>query len=1256
MNEPERCTECGAMLDPTALRNLCPACLLKRGMETHTFGPESSPAADYTPPTPAELAPLFPDLEILELVGRGGMGVVYKARQKRLDRLVALKILAPSVGKDPAFADRFAREARAMAMLNHPHIVAVHDFGHAVSPRPLGEGQGAANSPLPLGEGQGVRATEGDSGLYYFLMEFVDGLNLRRLIDSVKYKPQEALAIVPQICEALQYAHDKGVVHRDIKPENVLLDKDGQVKIADFGLAKLMGREAKDLTLTGAGQIMGTPNYMAPEQIEHPQDVDHRADIYSLGVVFYQMLTGELPLGRFAPPSKKVQIDVRLDEVVLRALEKEPQRRYQHASEVKSEVETIVRAPKSAQADDTASAAAIEHARRQLKGPAIGLLVTGILNWAAAVPVGLLVGYLMTEKRDISGGEVVVAFLAPFLLMAVSILVIVAALKMKRLQAYRLAVAMSLLGIFVSPSNVIGLPIGIWALVVLSQREVRAAFALVAAQLKRRQELHPGNAAAMTDATAWKSPDTGWGWLVGKVFGVTFTSPLAYGCANLSALGFLGFLFALGYVSPDMRWCFGFSGFFGLFGLIGVAHLIESVSRPKNLRPAGSWLHKAFFSLVVLIVILLIVRAYFCEAFIVPGDCAGPEVPRGSRVLAWKLTKKFVPHDLVVYRFDGQTNLGRVVRNDGADLIVNRNGEPDAKVARDDVIGKVICVYWRASAPPPAPVQTDKRNERLPITPPASTDISQQAPANSSHVTPPAPKAQPEIPKDWRTSQAARIDALKKAYEIANKQWMLGTATQTERMSALEALLQAQLDTADTSAERISILEAMLASRRDAEKYAEVQFSAGRCTEDVVDRAMADRLEAEMRLAKEKSAATGNSSPPTDRKVDEAMRKLQDERIVSRAKAFVIADAHYRYGITDFGQRVAASNALLDAQLDAADSKAARINILQKLLENRRDLQQYAKAQVSSGRGSESDYLRAQAERLSAEGRLAEAQAAKDDAPAKAGEPVKPRGPILLYWVDGIRRDTNTAELMDKLLAAVDRSLNAGTEKLARARKLDDRLIEVALLRPDVADRQRVERLLSRPGMLEFRVLATPQKDKSAIELAQKEPWMIVGDAAKMGVARWVPVEEGLEKKGQKKDGNAKAFTATAETVSRKSFQNSDITEVLVIPDPYNITDAYITKAEVSTDNNGPSIGFTLNEAGAKLLAKLTGEHLPDESGKLRYRLGIILDGELISAPYILSVISNQGKITGNFTKEQAAAIVDALNTGSLPVPLRLVP
>jgi hypothetical protein len=172
-------------------------------------------------------------------------------------------------------------------------------------------------------------------------MEFVDGLTLRQLLQARRLASAEALAIVSQICQALQYAHDQGIIHRDIKPENILLDKKGRVKIADFGIAKLLDQEPRDISLTEAKDVVGTPHYMAPEQIEKPQTVDHRADIYSLGVVFYEMLTGELPLGNFQPPSQKVQIDVRLDEVVLHALEKEPERRYQKASEVKTAVETI---------------------------------------------------------------------------------------------------------------------------------------------------------------------------------------------------------------------------------------------------------------------------------------------------------------------------------------------------------------------------------------------------------------------------------------------------------------------------------------------------------------------------------------------------------------------------------------------------------------------------------------------------------------------------------------------------------------------------------------------------------------------------------------------------------------------------------------------------------------------------------------------------------------------------------------------------
>ncbi len=305
---PRKCPQCGAILQPDAPEGLCPACLLQRGFVTEGGAP-SGPSS-FVPPPIDELAKLFPQLEILECLGRGGMGAVYKARQPRLDRFVALKILAPEKQNDLQFAERFEREARALARLNHPNIVTVFDFGEV-------------------------------SGRFYLLMEFVDGLTLRQLLQAGKIAPAEALSIVPKICEALQYAHEHGIVHRDIKPENILLDKSGRVKIADFGIAKIAGLESRGFSLTGAKDVMGTPHYMAPEQIEKPLTVDHRADIYSLGVVFYEMLTGELPLGKFAPPSQKVHVDVRLDEVVLHALEKEPARRYQHASQVKTDVETV---------------------------------------------------------------------------------------------------------------------------------------------------------------------------------------------------------------------------------------------------------------------------------------------------------------------------------------------------------------------------------------------------------------------------------------------------------------------------------------------------------------------------------------------------------------------------------------------------------------------------------------------------------------------------------------------------------------------------------------------------------------------------------------------------------------------------------------------------------------------------------------------------------------------------------------------------
>lgn len=319
----------------------CPRCLLRPPWDKpHPVAITLGPGQSFVPPSIEELSEQITGYEVEALIGQGGMGAVYLGRQKSLDRAVAIKILPPQIAERAGFRGRFAQEGRALAKLNHPNIVAVHDFGQA--------------------------------GPYAMLvMELVEGANLREVLAQGRLSPAEALEIIPQLCDALSYAHDEGVVHRDIKPENLLFDGRGRLKITDFGLAKLVANktaaDGEDATATDEDSrtpdptqgVVGTVHYMAPEQLENPRSVDHRADIYALGVVFYEMLTGELPIGRFEPPSQflngsareqssKITIDVRLDDVVLRALQKHPERRYASASAVMHDIDEIEKTPHSA--------------------------------------------------------------------------------------------------------------------------------------------------------------------------------------------------------------------------------------------------------------------------------------------------------------------------------------------------------------------------------------------------------------------------------------------------------------------------------------------------------------------------------------------------------------------------------------------------------------------------------------------------------------------------------------------------------------------------------------------------------------------------------------------------------------------------------------------------------------------------------------------------------------------------------------------
>ncbi|MBL9115453.1 MAG: protein kinase [Verrucomicrobiaceae bacterium] len=269
-----------------------------------------APSADRAL-SPAQVSRLMPEGRFLAetILGIGGMGVVYRGRQTSLNRPIALKVLRKTDGGTFGFEDRFKREAQAMALLNHPNIVNIYDFGSL-----------------------------GDHYLF-FAMELVDGTDVSEIMRSGAMTPQLVMLLMPQICYALEYAHAKGIVHRDIKPANILVSRQGEAKVTDFGLAKKIDQLNSFVTQTH--MVMGTPEYAAPEQSSAHREVDHRADIYALGVLLYQMLTNQLPRGAWAPPSATKGIDKRFDAVVTKALMADRNQRYQNVSDLRRAIEAI---------------------------------------------------------------------------------------------------------------------------------------------------------------------------------------------------------------------------------------------------------------------------------------------------------------------------------------------------------------------------------------------------------------------------------------------------------------------------------------------------------------------------------------------------------------------------------------------------------------------------------------------------------------------------------------------------------------------------------------------------------------------------------------------------------------------------------------------------------------------------------------------------------------------------------------------------
>src|ERR1700730_4246953 len=277
---------------------------------------------------------------VIEKLGAGGMGVVYKAVDIRLDRPVALKFLPDTMTQDPQALERFRREARAASSLNHPSICTIYDIGE-------------------------------QDGRAFIAMEFIDGETLRSHIHGQALPLEEMLKLGIQIAEALDAAHAEGIIHRDIKPANIFVTKRGQAKVLDFGLAKLVpkGIASADADPDGeppdsnsiVGIISGTPSYMSPEQVRG-DGLDPRTDIYSLGLLLYEMATGrqafsggtggviiEAVLTRSPVPARTINPDIppQLEEIINKALHKDREQRHQHAAEVRAELQQLERGPDS---------------------------------------------------------------------------------------------------------------------------------------------------------------------------------------------------------------------------------------------------------------------------------------------------------------------------------------------------------------------------------------------------------------------------------------------------------------------------------------------------------------------------------------------------------------------------------------------------------------------------------------------------------------------------------------------------------------------------------------------------------------------------------------------------------------------------------------------------------------------------------------------------------------------------------------------
>jgi serine/threonine protein kinase len=300
------CPRCGKpQPEKMLVGGLCPQCVAR------------SVQVDFLASADAELEEKEPlslnvqGYEVIELIGGGGMGEVYRAVMVARAREVAMKVVAGRLTRDPETTARFEAEVAALSQLDHPNVVRVLDHG------------------------------EMPNGRHFLVMEYVDGCDLRRLLRAQRLEPERAIDIFLKVCAGVQHAHDRGLVHRDIKPANILIGLDGTVKVADFGLAKALVEESFAYGFTQTRDTFGTPYYVAPEVTQKAQSADARTDVYALGVLLYELLTGAVPMGQFTPLSKRTGLDKRLDAIVTHALVDDPAGRTARVAEMAESVQKV---------------------------------------------------------------------------------------------------------------------------------------------------------------------------------------------------------------------------------------------------------------------------------------------------------------------------------------------------------------------------------------------------------------------------------------------------------------------------------------------------------------------------------------------------------------------------------------------------------------------------------------------------------------------------------------------------------------------------------------------------------------------------------------------------------------------------------------------------------------------------------------------------------------------------------------------------